>query len=99
MPAKTHGHSGYNENRTPTYRSWDNMKQRCSNPNRSNYKYYGGRGITVCDEWHIFEQFLKDMGSRPIGCSLERTNNDGDYTPENCSWVTQKEQCINRRNK
>ena len=97
MPAKTHGHSGHNKDRTRTYRSWDNMKQRCLNPNRSNYKYYGGRGITVCTSWYRFESFFKDMGERPLGCSLERLDVNGNYTLENCSWVTHQEQCNNRR--
>ncbi len=82
---------------TPIYRVWTDMKQRCLNPNRPKYKNYGGRGIKVCDRWLNFENFYKDMGEKPKNKSLDRIENNGDYTPENCKWSTQKQQCNNRQ--
>lgn len=81
-----------------TYYAWTNMKSRCSNPNVRGYSRYGGRGIKVCDRWlHSFKNFLADMGPKPPGLTLERKNNDGDYTPENCIWATRPAQSRNRR--
>lgn len=92
----THGHS-LNYRRSPTYRTWQNMIQRCTNPNIGHYKNYGGRGITVCDEWRTFDNFLREMGERPEGTTLDRINNDGSYCKENCKWSNRHEQMANSR--
>lgn len=92
-----HGHSKRNF-ASRTYRSWDNMIQRCTNSNRENFKRYGGRGIKVCSGWVMsFKYFLRDMGERPIGTTLDRIDVDGHYVPDNCKWSTPKEQRNNRR--
>lgn len=92
----THGQGG--KLRTPTYNSWHKMKQRCLNPKNDEYSNYGGRGITVCERWLDFENFLADMGPRPTGTSIDRfPDKNGNYEPGNCRWATAKEQNNNMR--
>ena len=85
---------------SPDYRSYMSMKARCTNPNAEGYENYGGRGISVCKRWRrSFQHFLDDMGPRPsLQHSLDRIDNEGNYTPRNCHWATAKQQGRNRRN-
>ncbi len=77
----THGYTG-----TRTYESWCHMHQRCYNPKARQYKWYGGKGITIAERWNSFDNFLTDMGERPKGMSLDRLDPHKNYTPENCRW-------------
>lgn len=82
-----------------TYMIWKAMIQRCHNPNSSAYRYYGARGITVCDRWrNSFTDFLSDMGEKPEAMSLDRADNDGPYSHDNCRWVSTQMQARNKRN-
>ena len=93
---KKHGHAAC-RNGSPTYRSWQQMRQRCDNPRASQFAKYGARGITVCDRWRdCFANFLADMGERPAGTTLDRwPNGRGNYEPGNCRWATPRQQSCN----
>ena len=88
-----HGH--------PLYGTWSQMLDRCGNPSNKAYRHYGGRGISVCPQWHDVSAFITwieaNLGPRPAGRTLDRTDNDGDYEPGNVRWATSSEQKRNRR--
>lgn len=83
--------------KTRTYKTWKEMRSRCSDKNKDNYKYYGGRGIEVCKKWDSFENFLIDMGEIPMGKTIDRIDSDGNYEKDNCRWATPKEQASTNR--
>lgn len=97
--SRTHG-----ESKSADYRRWKAMIRRCHNPNVWNYKYYGARGIVVCNRWRFgdgwmsgFECFLADVGNAPEGKTIDRINNDGSYEPSNVRWASRSEQVRNSR--
>ena len=96
-----HGHARrcFKNKSTPTYNSWLSMRTRCLKETNKAYHYYGGRGITICKRWDKFENFLEDMGERPLKKSLDRINTNGDYEPKNCRWASDTEQARNKRGK
>lgn len=95
----THGGCS-NGKKEPEYHIWRSMKERCLNPNNKNYNRYGGRGIKVCDRWlNDYGAFISDMGKKPFPkATLDRKENDGDYSAQNCRWATQEEQVNNKNN-
>lgn len=87
----------------PLYQTWRGMHARCLNPNRKDYKHYGGRGIKICPRWHKnnpngFYNFIKDMGIKPPNTSIDRISNNADYSKNNCRWATPKQQSLNKTN-
>lgn len=99
-PPIRHITQGQDRQSNPLYMTWKRLKQRCYNPNYKYYEYYGGRGIKVCDRWQGTDgylNFLEDMREKPEGLTLDRRDNDGDYSPDNCRWATRTTQQINQR--
>lgn len=88
----THGKSN-----SPEYRAWVGMRSRCNNPNKSNYRFYGARGVSVCKRWGRFENFFEDMGNMPNGFTLDRIDPNGNYEPSNCRWASWETQYKNKR--
>ncbi len=100
IPSKSCGcvRGTHNKTKTREYNSWQSMIRRCVDPNSPNYKYYGGRGIEVCDEWrNSFEKFLEDMGERPEGMTIDRIDVNDNYKPSNCKWEYNQKQQLNKR--
>ena len=91
--AGTPEHPGFKHGQTgsPTWTVWRNMLQRCENPKSTGYELYGGRGISVCERWHDFKKFMKDMGERPEDFELHRLDNDKGYEQGNCVWINKEE--------
>lgn len=92
-----HGHRTRGKACSPTYQSWRGMIARCTNRRHRYFRYYGGRGIKVCERWRKFLSFLADMGERPEGMSLDRIDGEKNYEPGNCKWSTKQEQNANRK--
>ena len=87
----------HGQHNSKVYGVWEAMLDRCRNASHPSYPDYGGRGIVVCDEWHRFEAFIRDMGERPANTSLDRIDNSRGYEPGNCRWADAKTQARNRR--
>ena len=93
-----HGHNkSGQDNKSPTWKSWAAMLQRCKNKNHKSYKNYGGRGVSVFPLWEEYANFLSDIGERPSGKTLDRIDVEGNYEPGNCRWATPSEQQKNKR--
>lgn len=94
---RKHGYASHFSERPKAYNSWMAMKRRVLYKFDKDYKNYGARGIKICNEWLDFGNFYKDMGDKPIGKSLDRIDNNGNYEPKNCKWSSAKEQANNRK--
>ena len=98
MIARNKANATHGMTNTPEYAAWRDIKRRCYSPDFKQYHDYGGRGIIMCPTWvNSFQNFYRDMGARPIGCSIDRKDNEGNYTPNNCQWATKQQQAHNRR--
>lgn len=94
-----HGHSNSRKKASPTYVSWMSMTARCTKPDHKDYPKYGGAGISFCERWRDFRNFLEDMGERPPGMTLDRfPDESGNYEKSNCRWATPRQQSANRSN-
>lgn len=89
----------HGERATRTYKSWDNMIQRCTNPRKDDFNIYGGMGTKVCERWRSYRLFKEDMGERPEGMTLDRIDPNGDYEPGNCRWADVLTQARNKKKK
>jgi hypothetical protein len=94
--AKCRSRATHGMTKSRTYKSWQAMKERCLNPRATRYPQYGAKGVSVCQRWLTFENFLADLGERPAGMTLDRINNARGYEPENCRWATYATQTANR---
>lgn len=97
MPTFGKGSPTHQMSKSPEYRIWRAMKNRCEREKNDNFKWYGARGIKVCDRWQSFESFYADMGVKPQGLTIDRVDNSKGYEPGNCVWATWKQQANNRR--
>ncbi len=97
-PTSRNARQYHNLGGTPTYATWYGMIDRCINPSNISYKYYGGRGISVCEEWLNIAKFVEDMGIRPDGMTLDRIDRNGNYCLSNCKWSDVLEQQRNKSN-
>jgi len=97
LKCRTCGSSKHKMSRSLTYAVWECIMQRTTNPNHTKFEYYGGRGITICEEWKDFKNFYADMGDRPKGFEIDRIDNNKGYSKDNCRWTTHSENLKNRR--
>lgn len=89
----------HNQSKTPTYNIWSGLFTRCYNKNHSTYKYYGAKGITVSDEWRSFDNFLRDMGERPLNFQIDRLDRTKGYEPNNCRWISKEDNTKRQNNR